>query len=242
MKNFSFILIFFSLFLFSCSSKSESLLHEEFKKDVDQMIEMLSKVNEEGRALNENEEKLFNNFYDKYIPGKFIDNKGNEYEMNDLEKEITRQIDSLTLFTKENLSLASEKTLFEKSKDQIKKLINSKEIPSDLKDKYPTYERYDGVHPQFLKDTKSMLMLLRTLIETGSIDQYTLTNLENYIKQYQQDGFLAEDGTHYLMNNEMKDMYMVIYSIHLDVESGKLYPYTEERYYELVEKLNLNKE
>src|SRR5690625_4686265 len=85
------------IMLVACGNSS--LVHKDFKGDLQQVLEKINLAYEENRNLSESEESLLEQFESKYLPGQFLVDDG-MYVMSDIEKEIVRKVRSLKYFTK----------------------------------------------------------------------------------------------------------------------------------------------
>ena len=234
MRKLLFIL-FIPLFLAACGKNS--LVHEDFRTDLIQVLEKTDVAYEENRELTEDEKNLLDKFEEKYTLGWF-DVDGERYEMSDIEKEITSIVEPLHFFTKHDEPLASEVTAYEYSKDEIEKYLEMNSVPEELVGRYPTYEVQKGLHPQFLEDSKEMIKNLNPMVnERDTIYQQEYNKLQNYLDKYGSDGFEV-DGTHYLHNEESNEIYMVFWSIGYDIDEGALKTWTADSFDELKTKLN----
>ncbi|GAA0313874.1 hypothetical protein GCM10008967_00470 [Bacillus carboniphilus] len=227
------LLILATLFLAGCS-KEASLIHDDFKKDTDQIVELIEGAKAEKRELTEEELNLHEKFHKKYIAGSFSDGSGNSYEMNDLEKGIVRKIDDLIFFLDENVGLASEESNYDKVKKQLHEYMEADSIPESLVGKYPTYVKYDGIHPQFKEDTLTLIEIFDDIMLTNNngVGQWEIDKLEDYTSKYLGEGF-ESDGEHILMNEEMHNIYMVFFSLKYDLKESKLFNHTIEEYKEV---------
>lgn len=224
------------IMLVACGFNS-SLVHKDFKGDLQQVLEKINLAYEENRNLSESEESLLEQFESKYLPGQFLVDDG-MYVMSDIEKEIVRKVRSLKYFTKHEEPLSSEKTTYEVEINNIQELLNAKTVPEELIDRHPTYEEQREVHPQFIEDSKKMIEILNPVINVrNDIYQDEYDKLQEYLDTYGGDGFEI-DGTHYLHNKESNDMYMTFWSIGYDIDEGALRTYSVDRFNELKDKLN----
>lgn len=224
------------LLLAGCGNKS--LINNDLKKDTEQVLEALDLAYEEDRELNETEEELFQVFRDKYISGMFL-YKDKAYEMNDLEKNLIREIVTLRLLAEQEAVLASEKSGYEEQREIVADRLNSKEIPEELKGKYPTYQIQNEPHPEFIKDTKWLIGQLDGLMSEGTVDDFDSKLLTDYLDKYGGEGFEV-DGNHYLHSDESLEMYMVFWAIEYDLEQGALKGYTKDGFFNLKEELGMN--
>lgn len=220
------------------SGCGEKLIHDDFKVDMEQVLETLDKAYEENRELTQDEGSLLERFREKYIKGDFNTDSG-VYEMSDIEKKLVRDISSLRIFTKHNEPLASEKTVYENVREGIEELISVKEVPIDIKGKYPTYEIQNETNEVFLEDTRKIVgkLFYLTYDHSDSISESLLDELEDYIEKYRGDGFEV-GGVHYLHNDETDEIYLDLWSVFLDLEEGTLSGYNQERLIKLEEELN----
>lgn len=226
MKKILFGLIFV-LFLVGCE---QQLVHDNFKADLDQVIKKFDAAYEENRSLNDEEESLYEKFYDKYIIGEFyIDDE--LYTMSDIEKEVVSQIDRMKLFTEHDETLASEKPIYEERKEEIENLLNAKEIPEHIVDKHPIYKKQENINPTFESETKDIINKVDNILETQTVDSSLTNELEDYVMKYTGPGFEI-DGIHYLHNEETKDIYVPIMVLEYEIKDGSIRSYSEERYIE----------
>lgn len=211
------------------SCGNQSLIHDDFKKDIDQAMVLLDSAYEENRVLNDEEAIIIDKFSDKYLVGKYLLSDGKEYEMNDLEKSIANDIDDLKSFTKSEEKLASEEDLYTSIKKDIDQNLEAKEIPGDLKGKYPTYEIYQGVHPQIKEDAEDVIMVFDEIVngESADINTTAMYELNSFIKTYENLSFEIDDQK-YLLNDESMNVYYPLEELKDDVEEGRLSPYTIE--------------
>lgn len=228
MKIYKIIFSFFLLLIIT-GCGNQSLIHEDFKKDIDQIIGLLDSAHEENRGLNEDEKIVSDKFSDKYLVGKFLLNDGTEYEMNDLEKSVANDIDDLKNFTESEEKLSSEEDLYTSIKKDINENLEAKEIPEALKGQYPTYEVYQGVHPQIKEDTEDVIMVFDEIVngESTDIDTTAMYELNSFIKKYENLSFEI-DGKKYLLNDESWNVYYPFRELRDDVEKGSLSTHTAE--------------
>jgi len=228
--------IFILLILTACGN---DLIHDDFKSDLNQVMEVLDQAYEDNRELDSAEEQLLDTFDNKYLMGQFSTDDGN-YEMSDIEKEIVRKISLMRMFTEHDEPLSSEETLYEMTKDEIEEYMQMKEIPEDLEDKHPTFEKQEETHPKFVEDTVEVLKLLEPMIETGNVSQSDITAINDYLEKYNDaDGFEV-DGIFYLHNDETKDATLVLWAINDDIDKGTLSSGTQIMYYDLIEELGID--
>lgn len=232
MKKLLFLLVFI-LFLVGCGN---SFVHDDFKNDLEQVIEKTDLAYEENRNLSEDEEALLDRFYNKYIYGQFSSGDEN-YEMNDIEKEIVRNVNSLKFYTKHDEPLSSEKTIYERLKAEIIELLETKTVPEELVDKYPTYEVQLEMNDRFESESKSLMEELEDLIINLNISERESLSLKVYLDKYDDIGFWV-DGTHYLHNDETKEIVLLFWMINEDIEEGTLSNITESEYFRVKEKYN----
>lgn len=215
------------LFLVGCGRQ---LVHDDFKADLEQVLTKFDTAYDENRRINEDEEELYEKFYDKYIIGElYIDDE--LYEMSDIEKEIVREIGGLKLFTEHSESLASEKTMYETKRDTIEDLLEAKEIPERIAGKHPVYKKQEEINPTFESETKEIINYLDDILVTQSVDVLTMEELEGYVMKYAGPGFEI-DGIHYLHNEETKDIYLSIMMLEYEIKEESINNYTEKDYLE----------
>ncbi|WP_208586418.1 lipoprotein [Gracilibacillus suaedae] len=218
--------ILFLLLLFvvaGCSSNN--LIQEDFEKDTNQILELLDTAHGENRSLNEEEDELFNDYMDKYIVGEYMSNEDAMYEMNGLEKEIVRKLRSMTLYTDESDNLESEKGYYEADKELVLEYLQAKSVPDELKDKHPTYETYDGLHPKFVEDARVLFDEFDPLVngETNEFYSEQVEDLDDFLINYAGEGFEV-DGKHYLTNEDMNEINTALTFLQMDIEEGSLQP------------------
>lgn len=236
LKKYIFILTVLLLSLSGCGD--ESLIQEDFKKDIDQVLGSLNKAYEENRELNDEEEIVIDKFSDKYLVGKFLLSDGTEYEMNDLEKSIANDIDDLKNFTKSEEKLASEEDLYTSIKKDINENLEAKEIPEALKGQYPTYEMYQGVHPQIVEAGNEIINAFDKIVN-GDSNEYNSTNmylLNSFVKNYGERTFEIDDKS-YLLNDESWNILYTFMELKKDIENGKISSYTIDLFNETKETL-----
>ncbi|MFC4404496.1 hypothetical protein [Gracilibacillus xinjiangensis] len=52
----------------------------------------------------------------------------------------------------ESDNLASEKSKYEVSKNNVLEYLDANNIPEEVKNLYPVYETYNGLHPKYIKE------------------------------------------------------------------------------------------
>lgn len=238
MKKHIYILIALILTIIVAGCGNKELIQADFKKDIDQVVNLLDTAHEENRGLNENEENVIDKFIDKYLVGKFLLKDGTEYEMNDLEKEIANEIKDLRHFTESEETLASEENLYTKIKNDMEGYLKVKEIPESLKGKYPTYEIYSGIHPQ-IKDDATKIINAFDKIVNGESDTYSTTDmymLNSFISSYE-EGVFEIDVKNYLVNDESWSVLYAIKNLKEDVEKQSITYNTKDLFNETKEAL-----
>jgi len=228
LKKLLFIAVLVLIVLAGCSEAdaTKNLIHEDFKKDVDQMVNMLDKVYEEERTTNEREDGLYFKFHDKYITGSFQDD-GKTYKMNDLEKAIVRQIQDLWIYniTERKETLASEESIYKIAKGQLNEFLAAKNIPDDIKDKYPTYEVLDDkVFPDNFKKAVNGLIKTFDPIVNGDetdVNSSQYEGLEYFVDMYKGEGYEFMDK-HYYINSNMNDIIWMFDDLKIEIDSGHI--------------------
>lgn len=223
--------------LIGCGSKYS--LHEDFKADLDQILNIIDSAREDKRKLEDEEYDLISMFQEKYEVGQFIDSDEKTYEMNDLEKAITHEIPTLKLFIDSEETLASEKGMFDKSRESIDEYLETKEIPEDLVGKYPTYEMYSGIHPQIKADAKKIVDEFDIVVNgpETDIDSTQMNLLYTFKNDYGKVEFKLDDKS-YLVNN---DSFFVVYMIEeliKDFEEGSLTSLTVDNFNRVKDLIN----
>ena len=228
MKKLLFIAVLVLIVLAGCSEAdaTKNLIHEDFKKDVDQMVNMLDKVYEEERTTNEREDGLYFKFHDKYITGSFQDD-GKTYKMNDLEKAIVRQIQDLWIYniTEQKETLASEENEYEIAKDRLNEFLAAEEIPEEIKGKYPTYEVLDdNIFPDNFKEVVNGLIKTFDPIVNGDetdVGSSQYEGLEYFVDMYKGEGYEFMDK-HYYINSNMNDIIWMFDDLKIEIDSGHI--------------------
>lgn len=219
MKRGVFLLSIF-LALIGCSTVAdEKLVHKDIESDINQLLEITDQADNEKRELTEEEEKLFDDFKYKYFVGKFTDSDKNDYEMNDLEKELVRKVESLPIFINGEETLSSDQSTYEMSKELINDLLNKEEISEVYKDKYPTYKKQPTfVHEQFLEDAENLLSFLYEMYESPSnnVSVQDLYDLNIFMSRYNHE-YLEIDNEKYMHNEYSEDILSQVRVINRDI-------------------------
>lgn len=219
MKWLSLMILTFCLILAGCGS--ETLIQDDFNTDIIQVLGILDKAHTENRDLNSDEDELLNKFKNKYLVGRYYTKDKTDYEMNGLEKDLVRNINSLKHFTHSEEHLASEEDLYKKLKNDITKQLEIKEIPEELEGKYPTYEIYSGIHPQVKVDAQKVINAFDKTVNGGSntFNSTDMYELNSFIKKYDKTD-IKIDGKHYLLNDEGFSIFYTFTNLKEDVENG----------------------
>ena len=228
MKKLLFIAVLVLIVLAGCSEAdaTKNLIHEDFKKDVDQMVNMLDKVYEEERTTNEREDGLYFKFHDKYITGSFQDD-GKTYKMNDLEKAIVRKVQDLWVYNlmEQEETLASEKNEYEISKKKLNKYLSAEKVPEEIKGEYPTYELLqDKIFPdQFRSDVNNLLELYDPVINgtESNIGNDRYNPLTSFLDKYKGEGYEL-DGKYYYITSNMYDVIFMFDDLKIEIDSGHI--------------------
>ncbi|WP_313894658.1 hypothetical protein [Psychrobacillus sp.] len=234
MKKTASILVFLVFILIGCSSNS--LIKEVYKEDVNQALEKLDNAYDEKRELNESEIELLDQFHEKYIVGKFLTKDKSEYEMNDLEKEIVREIEFMRLHTDTSEGLASEENVFESSRKRVTDYLKAKKIPEDLKDQYPTYEISYGIHPQMKEDALEVIEAFDPVINDNKneVTPNNIAKLNVFLNTYA-DGEFEIDDKYYLLEDGGKNIVHAFQNLKEDLENGGLSYDTRDHFNEVKE-------
>jgi len=222
-----YILLTISVFLLAAcsttSDASETDINPEFKSDVDQILEMTDSAYEDRRDLNEDEIKLFDQFTDKYLLGRFTDSEDNEYVMSDAEKVIANDISKLDYMTSVEETLSSEEDVYEGTRKLIDEYIESGEVSETYKDYYPTYQEQIGLHEGFKKHSQQLFETFDPVV--NGTQNALLPNeemvLENFLIDYSGVGF-EYDNEFIAHNEESKKVYNSLQDLQIDLEIGSL--------------------
>lgn len=215
---FSFLLIFLS----ACSN---DLVHEDIERDYKQIEETADEVYKSEKGSSEKQQKLFNDFYDKYVIGQFEEKNGDIYEMNDLEKDLVRKaqdlwIEAISSEFEESLSSEDE---YEETKGAIREYLELDKIPEDLEGKYPTYELTNGYPQKFIDDANELFNTIDSAVNSDDpvFTENEYIPLENFISKYESLDF-EHEGKHYLIDKELWDIVDLFKDIKIGVDSGYL--------------------
>lgn len=258
MKKYLFMLILLTFILSACNSNK--LISDDFKKDIDQVVPVIEKSHKKQEDYTEKELDLINSFKDKYKYGQFENSDDNNYEMNDLEKAVYHQVSTMHSFAieidsdKETTTLASEenneKDFYKEAKNALDELMSIKNIenlPNEFKDKYPTYEKINGIYPeQFEKDIRELLEFYEPIINGSQTDvndeEWEL--LEKFLIQYKGDQDIVltdykQEGKYYIINSSMEDVIKAFDSIRYDIDEGYLQDDSVEKFNTVKEDIDL---
>ncbi|KNE19022.1 hypothetical protein [Virgibacillus pantothenticus] len=223
---FSFLLIFLS----ACGN---DLVHEDIERDYKQIEKTADKVYKSEKGSSEKQQKLFNDFYDKYVIGQFEEKNGSIYEMNDLEKDIIFEaqnlwIEAITSEYKENLVSGDT---YKETKEKINEYLSLKKIPKELEGKHPTYELVEGTPEPFEKEVKELFNLLDIPMNS---DNPTFTENEylplvRFLNKC--SGVSYEyDGKNYYIESDMRKIVDLFETIQFEVDEEYLNDSTVEEF------------
>jgi len=230
--------LFLLLFLAACGN--EQVIHDDFKKDVEQILPVLEVAYEDRRTLNEEEASLYDQFHEKYGIGQFVDSNGETYEMNDLEKAITDEINHMRIFTDAEETLASEEDIYQQSKDKVDEYLEAKEIPEELKGIYPTYALYDGIHPEVRASAQEIINSLDDVVNGNNDDVFAnqIEMLDNFITRFEGGSFeVAEEK--FKLNDEGYEVLNMVKNLKSDFDSGQLMTTTVEEFNQIKELIEI---
>ncbi|QKY69686.1 hypothetical protein [Lentibacillus sp. CBA3610] len=231
MKKIAVLLTLSALVLVGCIGQ-ESLIHEDLQKDIDQIIPIIEDVHNNDEEMSNDEYNLYEDFYDKYIIGKFTTSNGEEYKMNDLEKAIIREINTMQIFaysvTDSEMTLESEGNinddLYNEAKENFEKYTSMDEVPDELEGEYPVYTQKEGKYPSmFVEDVNKIIEMFDPVVNGSetNIENNEYVALTNTIEKYTGEGFEHNDK-HYLINFDMNNIIINFDRLKDDLEQGEL--------------------